>query len=1117
MRAFYDQKIPNIVRKYIKKWGGEVGETNINANRVKRIKKEPEGYYTAWLDKEQVGGAFGDRQSAQAALKEAGGEPSTVPSFDVTPAMRESVMQGQPLFRTNADWSASVDHLDYTRGEDWIDFKIYDKSGEVIREYTIDFDQAKTVLGDSVTQRILDGGKAGVLKGAELEGLNPGGGVVRGAGGATWWDEYGRAVMHAFKRADVADFLHEYIHAITPLLGDADRAIIERWYEAEYGRKPKAGWYEKGAPDPDVFEKVARGFEKYMTEGPTGFTGEIVAVFNKIKKWMLDVYKSITHPEIDVNLNDEMRGMFDRWLGKEKEAVTTEPPTSAPSMWDKQHGRAEQGNVLKRNLPADEDPMPSPIGTADELMGLPLDETMFEGWIKEVAPILDRATYKMIDKPRTSVKLEEALGKEDMSKLRQHLGKVYTQMADNKMAAVRYAETRRNAALLDYTRRTGWDETVGAILPYQFWFTRSALQWALRVLNKPSILANLYRYKRMSERHTEGDGFPERLRGKMAIPMPFLPDWMGDTIYVDPLRQIYPFLNMARPFEQMGQEKNQLVRSTETILQDMVENGEITQDQADEALDTQQGALWNKAYSIAKSSADSRFQDPFDYMFALASPNLPVGIAHKILTGRTDEIGQLPSSRLIQTATAAAGIGGPRGWNPEGWIRKATGLPEVDKWEDYRVDRELASMTAEGLINAEEAQLAMLNRSGEVFDQAQRRVSQQGAVKYIGAVLAADVFPEGEAESRALKNEYSKALTAYKNGDDEAITKFWDKHPEYEGRRALFRDGEERLRKFLISQIWETINTMKRAERKVAMDAMGNDFEELFYKKNADGMHSYDLIKTDTLALWANTLKADVPNSVAGEGIPYEQPPQEVINATEKYYSEKDRLFPDIDQINEAYYAMPEEYRADNEQVDEYNRWRNKYFAEHPEVIPYLIGEDNKLYGLPQDIQAYVYQYRALRDEMFPNIFKLQNQYFAIKDRNQRAVFRNSHPDLVNYWDFRREYAAQYPEASPYILSDESLLAAILGESGGGGSYSTSWGGGGGGGQSSKLYLTRREADMFSPPLIRQLIAYFYRGEPLMQGGRAELERIWEATGKKAGSVDNFLDLLVRPLIMSKY
>src|SRR5574340_1306902 len=310
MRAFYDKKIPNIVRKYIKKWGGEVGETNVPLDNP--------GYDVINTNTGASYATFANEENARMAIR--GGlantfgvsndeldirrntqQTNTVPSFDVTPAMRESVMKGQPLFRTNADWLASVDHLDYTRGEDWIDFKIYDKNGEVIREYTIDFDQAKTVLGDSVTQRILDGGKAGVLKGAELEGLNPGGGVVRGAGGATWWDEYGRAVMHAFKRADVADFLHEYIHAITPLLGDADRAIIERWYEAEYGRKPKAGWYEKGAPDPDVFEKVARGFEKYMTEGPTGFTGEIVAVFNKIKKWMLDVYKSIDRKSTRLN------------------------------------------------------------------------------------------------------------------------------------------------------------------------------------------------------------------------------------------------------------------------------------------------------------------------------------------------------------------------------------------------------------------------------------------------------------------------------------------------------------------------------------------------------------------------------------------------------------------------------------------------------------------------------------------------------------------------------------------------------------------------------------------------------------------------------------------------
>jgi hypothetical protein len=58
MKAFYDQMLPSFVRKYAKKWGATVGEVTMPSLE----------------------------------------ENNTMHSVDVTPAMRESVMQGQPLF-----------------------------------------------------------------------------------------------------------------------------------------------------------------------------------------------------------------------------------------------------------------------------------------------------------------------------------------------------------------------------------------------------------------------------------------------------------------------------------------------------------------------------------------------------------------------------------------------------------------------------------------------------------------------------------------------------------------------------------------------------------------------------------------------------------------------------------------------------------------------------------------------------------------------------------------------------------------------------------------------------------------------------------------------------------
>lgn len=62
MKAFYDRMLPNELNKYVKQWGAKVGETSVNV----------------------------------------GAKSVPVLSIDITPAMRESVAQGQPLFSRGA-------------------------------------------------------------------------------------------------------------------------------------------------------------------------------------------------------------------------------------------------------------------------------------------------------------------------------------------------------------------------------------------------------------------------------------------------------------------------------------------------------------------------------------------------------------------------------------------------------------------------------------------------------------------------------------------------------------------------------------------------------------------------------------------------------------------------------------------------------------------------------------------------------------------------------------------------------------------------------------------------------------------------------------------------------
>lgn len=1074
MKVFYEQKLVNIANDLVKKRGGKPVE--------------------------ELDVVFGGEDDVR-----------SVPGFLITKDLRENVLNERfPLFRSKEEWLNAIDRFEFERGDDWIYYNIIMKEEQNITN-TVSIEDARILLGDAMVDKILESGqKTGIYRGDDLKDLEGGGFIIYpedNVGGATWWLANGRAVIHAFRRADVADVLHEFVHAITPLLSDKDKATIRAWYEEEYQTKLPDTWWEKGRFHRDAMEKLARAFERYMTEGATAVTATLQAVFEKIKKWMLQIYKDITHKDIDIKINDAVREMFDRWLADPENQGVSEDvkPMDVPDMW---RHKAQSGSpTLYRPLEGANGESPeapgvseSPIGTGDELGGIPLEEITMRGVMNEVIPTLEKARRQIMGNKIKDVGapvMPEEVDKE----LRKYLAKVYTQLSDAKIGAAKWGETRRSHALLDYSKNIGMDNYF-TWLPYQFWYTRSALNWLLRVLNKPAILSNYYRLMRIQQNHTEGEGFPQRLKDKMFVPIPFMPDWMGGGVWVDPYRQLFPINQLAAPFRQAEEELNRENRRTVQILMDWADEGVEDPEAVSQAIQTRSGYLWAKARAKALEEVEQDFQNPFDYVFALTAPLLPISWAYNIMTGRADRIGQTPLTRFIQTMTSMAGIGGPRGINIEAPIRRGLGLPEIDRFEDYRVDRELASMTAEGLITPEQAKQAMIDRSGTVFEEAQRRVSQQGAIKYFGSFVAADLMPEGEARQRGLQEEFSKAFDAKMNGDPKALTKFFDKYPEYEVRMMTWKKPEERLRSYLISTIWDKYLALPKAQAKIFREEIGDDFNDLFLNKET---RSYNSISTDTLAMWARTLTEDLPKSVGGAKADVDWLPDETAKLIQDYYDQAEKFG---------------EYDPENPNP-EFSKWQNKYLADHPAIIPYVIGEKNSLYGLPLEIQAYVYRYRAMRDERYPNLFEVQNKYFSLPTREQRRAYLASHPELKDYWEWRRQMAAQFPKAAPWILSDETLSAEILDEdivsssySGmGRSSYSQGGGGSQGGSNYHPPYLTSSELKMFSQGLIMQLMALIYRGERLMPGGLAELTRIWEQLGKPYGTLDEFIEHVVKPTL----
>lgn len=66
----------------------------------------------------------------------------------------------------------------------------------------------------------------------------------------------------------------------------------------------------------DQEEKLARSFEAYMREGKAP-SEKLRRIFSRFRDWLTRVYQDLT--ELRVDMNDEIRGIFDRWLASDTE------------------------------------------------------------------------------------------------------------------------------------------------------------------------------------------------------------------------------------------------------------------------------------------------------------------------------------------------------------------------------------------------------------------------------------------------------------------------------------------------------------------------------------------------------------------------------------------------------------------------------------------------------------------------------------------------------------------------------------------------------------------------------------------------------------------------------
>lgn len=229
------------------------------------------------------------------------------------------------------------------------------------------------------------------------------------------------------------------------------------------------------------------------------------------------------------------------------------------------------------------------------------------------------------------------------------------------------ARDMADQALLDYSKRRNFDGMISQFVPYHYWYTRSARNWAMRFAARPQVARQYLSYKKWIARENEQRGYPSRLEGMVELPADFLPEWTGQRAFVDPFRYVWPFESLINPY----------------AIEGLDEEGERG------LIDT----LYRGASVLG--------MEPFPHL------KLILMLTGGIATDPEELYNFLPQTSVLQGVTSGLRELGvqqvpPGGFYIEAPVRRGLGLNEQEPASLYRIARQEVSMHMDALAQQQQ-------------------------------------------------------------------------------------------------------------------------------------------------------------------------------------------------------------------------------------------------------------------------------------------------------------------------------------------------------------------------------------------------------------------------------
>ncbi len=966
--------------------------------------------------------------------------------------------------------------------------------------------------------------KGGLLQRSRYESmagdLNRARGLYQPAKGMTEFLKDGRAIVYAFDKADISTLVHEMAHVVRRDLPADDIAILETWTGVQ------GGVWTKSAE-----EVVARGWERYLAEGVAP-TGALREVFERMKEWLVNVYRAIVGSDIDVNMTDEVRAQFGRWID---EGAPEAPP--APLAEARVAPPAVGAAVPPPAVAVPATAPPPPIVAPPAPASAPAPSA---GARVSAAA---EAAMDSAPPPRAAISAENAarsrLYLDDLAKrarahatdvagpltprqaagLRRWMQGVRKEMNRLKLIAADVGVSERNHAILNYADQRVSDSLLNYGTIFHYWPSRTFPNWAKRALNNPYLLANYIRYKQMMEK--KGQDLPEYYRRQWMVNVLSVPYYFDIERTLNPLYQlVYDYRDDLR----------------------------------------MKGQPFGKA-----------LQD-FQNMAMLGSPVPLLGYIHALnmyAQGNPEAArawaGTLgPASQLIRTGSAwvrQQGIGEnvipPGGFMPEPW-NWSGGRPfqGATPYEERRVGRTMYQLEQEGKVSREEALDALRAQQGPEYDQALQQAVGERAPGQMAGILLGQAFkgrlPYEVDIDRASDEWYSKVLPAAypptgqpqptADQRSEIFNQFYTKYPWYTEVQIARKTGPDRDAAY-------ARNVLSRIppgnQRDAILKAAGIPEEMVtrFYDSDFDGWTPQDKDRFTAGIL-------DMGHTYAIPGILTQQQWRDASQKNRAMWDKINQIDPQYSQHNREYAAIPadnydarEAYRTQHPEMVQAWDYRRQAITSDPVLFAYYGGEKD----IRSALEAEVYDEM---DRRWPDARENIDTYYRLKESGgDYRSFSKQHPEMreANDWKRARLEEVDKMQLPPTLgvqpvpparrpgeaLSPTQEALGRLGAAavpgavvaagpaapttmeglrqqaiagtapgglgftpfqvnrytplrGPGTSRAWSYGGGGGGGYSYGRGILKR----MSAALIRQLWLYFISGQPLESGALGELANL---------------------------